>query len=466
MAFLLIGVLGFTIAGACKQELLKIRLNQLTEKAGAVGQLLLHSSASDRDYIYSGVLQGIVDEYDAVLQIADKNGHILEEYDGERYGVTGLPEKYLDANAVQTVNNGGIYAILNYHNGTYDTVMTTVVVGVYGFNSSEPDYIVALHASDKSVDVAYGRLISKFWIPCIVIIGLCVVLIILLNYSITTPIVEMNAVAREIQRGNYGKQVFVNGSDEVAQLAESFNAMAEELDKTDTMRKDFVANISHELRTPLTSINGFVQGILDGTIPQEEQRKYLEIVLAESQRLSKLTREMLDLSRIESGKYTINKVAFDVNELLRRVIITLSNKLEEKEIDFVADFKEERIYVLADVGCIEQVCVNLMDNAIKFTDKGKNITVTTEVADGKARISIADKGKGISKEELSHIWDRFYTENKSRSGNSGMGLGLSIVKRLLAEHGQDIHVQSQPGEGTCFWFELDLVSKNSKALKL
>lgn len=159
------------------------------------------------------------------------------------------------------------------------------------------------------------------------------------------------------------------------------------------MRKDFIANISHELRTPLTSINGFVQGILDGTIPASEQRRYLEIVLAESQRLSRLTREMLDLSRIESGKYKISKAVFDINELLRRVIITLGDKLEEKEIDFVADFKEERICVAADAGCIEQVCVNLMDNAIKFTDKGKNITVTSEIVGGKARITIADEGK-------------------------------------------------------------------------
>ena len=209
-----------------------------------------------------------------------------------------------------------------------------------------------------------------------------------------------------------------------------------------------------------------MQGILDGTIPASEQRRYLEIVLAESQRLSRLTREMLDLSRIESGKYKISKAVFDINELLRRVIITLGDKLEEKEIDFVADFKEERICVAADAGCIEQVCVNLMDNAIKFTDKGKNITVTSEIVGGKARITIADEGKGISKEDLAHIWDRFYTENKSRSGNSGMGLGLSIVKRLLAEHGEDINVESEPGKGTAFSFELELAPKGSGAMKL
>jgi len=236
--------------------------------------------------------------------------------------------------------------------------------------------------------------------------------------------------------------------------------MAEELEKTDTMSKDFVANISHELRTPLTSINGFIQGILDGTIPQDQHRKYLEIVLNESQRLTKLTREMLDLSRIESGKYSINKTVFDINELLRRVLITLENKIDAKKLDINIEFEQERTFVLADSGCIEQVCVNLIDNAIKFTDEGKNISITTKVEDGSVRISIADSGKGISKEDMKHIWDRFYTENKSRSGNIGMGLGLPIVKRLLAEHGRDIIVESELGVGTRFTFELETAPKN------
>lgn len=463
IAFLLVGVLGLTITGACKQELLKIRFRQLNEKAVSVGLMLMQTGISEQQLLYSGVLQSIAQEHDAVLQIAHSDGCIFAEYDGRAAGAM-KDGKYIDTAAMNAISAGKVYSRMDYRNENGEST-STVTVGITSIEG-ELKYIVAIHASDASVDNAYLRILGKFWIPCVVIVGLCIVLILLLNYSITTPLVEMNSVAKEISRGNYSKHVLVTSSDEVGQLAQSFNAMADELEKTDTMRKDFIANISHELRTPLTSINGFVQGILDGTIPASEQRRYLEIVLAESQRLSRLTREMLDLSRIESGKYKISKAVFDINELLRRVIITLGDKLEEKEIDFVADFKEERICVAADAGCIEQVCVNLMDNAIKFTDKGKNITVTSEIVGGKARITIADEGKGISKEDLAHIWDRFYTENKSRSGNSGMGLGLSIVKRLLAEHGEDINVESEPGKGTAFSFELELAPKGSGAMKL
>lgn len=462
MAVLLIGVLGFTLANACKQELLNIRIQQLAERVESVAQMLRLDNDLEalEQPLFISVLQGVVDEYDAVLQVALPDGSIYCEIDGQSIGVIGQPGAALDNNVMRVINQGKTYAIVNYPNKTYNKVMSTVAMPVYsGPDRQEILCIVAMHASDAAVDVAYGRLISKFWIPCLAIVGLCVVLVMLLNYSITTPLVEMNSAANEIKRGNFDKRVYVTSEDEVGQLAESFNAMAEELSKTDTMRKDFVANISHELRTPLTSINGFVQGILDGTIPEQEQRKYLEIVLAETQRLSRLTREMLDLSRIESGKYEVNKVSFDINELLRRVIITMETKLDEKDIDFAADFREERINVLADMGCIEQVCVNLLDNAIKFTDKGKNITVVSEIVDGKAKISISDQGKGISEQDAAHIWDRFYTENKSRAGNIGMGLGLSIVKRLLMEHGQDITVESKLGEGTCFAFTLDLAPK-------
>ena len=306
--------------------------------------------------------------------------------------------------------------------------------------------------------------------------SLAVTIVVILISSLSTwfltrkslaPLRSLSKKISDIQAQNLSVSIDVPEShDEISKLTEAFNQMLVRLNNAFDVQKQFSANAAHELRTPLTSINGFVQGILDGTIPASEQRRYLEIVLAESQRLSRLTREMLDLSRIESGKYKISKAVFDINELLRRVIITLGDKLEEKEIDFVADFKEERICVAADAGCIEQVCVNLMDNAIKFTDKGKNITVTSEIVGGKARITIADEGKGISKEDLAHIWDRFYTENKSRSGNSGMGLGLSIVKRLLAEHGEDINVESEPGKGTAFSFELELAPKGSGAMKL
>ncbi len=463
MAFLLIGVLGFTVGNASKQELINMRIEQILRNAEGIGRFVSLNGALSKKEDYLSILQSAADECDGIVQIADSSGKIViscasNDIDDQ---TDHDAVKYLDPDVMNVVLKEDKYILKNYYSKTYADNMSTVVVGVKDSDEKITNYIV-VHSYTDNIELSYSRLISRLWVPCVAVIGLGIVLIILLNYSITTPLVEMNSVVQDIKRGNFRKHVLVTSNDEVGQLAESFNAMARELEKTDTMRKDFVANISHELRTPLTSINGFVQGLLDGTIPDSEREKYLAIVLSESQRLSKLTREMLDLSRIETGRYKINVASFDINELLRRVIITLGNKLDEKEIDLRVDFQQERIMVNADIGCIEQVCVNLLDNAIKFTDTGKKIVVSSEISDDTAIIAIEDNGKGIAKEELDHIWDRFYTENKSRSGNSGMGLGLAIVKRLLAEHGKDIFVNSTLGVGTRFWFDLDLSLKNTK----
>lgn len=459
MAFLLVGVLGYTIFRAVRQESLNLRYEQLSTRINLVWTLAKENSYLLSDDEFDELFLNLAQESHGVIFIANRSGRIINEFDGIASGVSYLPNKYLDPALIDRLNVKSYYLVSDYYNKTYSMYMSTAVKALRN-SSGVAEYYVVIHFANNGIDSSFARTINRFWIPCIAVIGLCVVMIILLNYSITTPLVEMNSIVYEIKRGNYSKRALVTSKDEVGQLAESFNAMAEELEKTDTMSKDFVANISHELRTPLTSINGFIQGILDGTIPQDQHRKYLEIVLNESQRLTKLTREMLDLSRIESGKYSINKTVFDINELLRRVLITLENKIDAKKLDINIEFEQERTFVLADSGCIEQVCVNLIDNAIKFTDEGKNISITTKVEDGSVRISIADSGKGISKEDMKHIWDRFYTENKSRSGNIGMGLGLPIVKRLLAEHGRDIIVESELGVGTRFTFELEIAPKN------
>lgn len=459
MAFLLVGVLGYTIIRSVRQESLDLRYEQLSSRINLIWSVAKENNYSLLDDEFDDLFQNMSRDHHGIIFITNSNGRIIKEYDGIASGVSYLPNKYLDKSLMQGIQNNNYYYISEYYNKTYSMYMSTSVTALRDSSAKVEHYIV-IHIADNGIDEALLQISGRFWIPCLAIIGLCLVMIILLNYSITTPLVEMNSIVREIKRGNYSKRALITSRDEVGQLAENFNAMASELENTDTMSKDFIANIGHELRTPLTSINGFIQGILDGTIPQDQHKKYLEIVLSESQRLAKLTREMLDLSRIESGKYVINKTVFDINELLRRVIITLESKIDEKNLDISIDFEQERILVQADSGCIEQVCVNILDNAIKFTDSGKNIKIATSVNDGLATINIIDSGKGISKEDIGRIWDKFYTENKSRSGNVGMGLGLSIVKRLLAEHGRDIMVESEVGVGTKFSFQLDVAPSN------
>ena len=169
---------------------------------------------------------------------------------------------------------------------------------------------------------------------------------------------------------------------------------------------------------------------------------------------------MLDLTRIESGNMPLNKTVFDINELIRRVIITKENALENKQLDLDIAFKEEKINVYADQGGIEQVLVNLLDNAIKFTPQGGQISLSSCIKEGKAVIAVKDTGSGIKADILPHIWERFYTENKSRTGSKGVGLGLFIVKRIMVQHGQDITAQSEENKGSVFTFTLELAHKN------
>ncbi len=231
--------------------------------------------------------------------------------------------------------------------------------------------------------------------------------------------------------------------------------MAEEIEKSDRSKRDFVSNAAHELRSPMTSINGFVEGMLDGTIPPEENKKYLEIVLTETKRLTKLVKTMLDLSRIESGRDKPNMQKFDINEVMRKVVIRLGQKIDEKGIIPQIEFENDKQFVYADVDKIEQVLQNLIDNAIKFTPKDKSIILKTELIENKVKITVRDEGVGISEEEIKFIWDRFFTEDKAHTGHkSGTGLGLSIVKSIIEQHNEKIFVSSKKDVGTSFEFML------------
>ena len=273
--------------------------------------------------------------------------------------------------------------------------------------------------------------------------------------TLTRPIKRMNRAARNIAKGSYGDKIPVRGRDEIAQLTESFNLMSQNLERNDKLRSGFVANVSHELRSPLTSMQGFAQGMLDGTIPEEERGKYLHIIVDESRRLNKLIHELLDLSMLDAGSFPLHKTDFDVNELIRRIIIRYIDKLEDNGIELDLDFRQEYCYVTADADRIQQVLVNLIDNAIRYTPEGGTLRIWTHTSEDRVHVSIADSGSGISPDDLPYIFERFYKADHAHSDKSGTGLGLSIVKSIIDQHGQDIHVQSQLGKGTAFVFTLE-----------
>ena len=274
---------------------------------------------------------------------------------------------------------------------------------------------------------------------------------------IINPFVDMNHIVQCYSKGDFSQRIPVQGRDEASQLGKSFNEMADQLKNLEVTRQSFVANVSHELRSPLTSMKGFMEAMMDGTIPPEEHENYIGIVLSETRRMTAMVNDLLDLARIESGIITVNYEVFDINELIRRTLITFEARISEKRMELDVRFSTEQAYVYADSNQISQVLRNLIDNAIKYSPEGRTLGVSTYALRKEVYVTIRDTGVGIPAEDVPHIFDRFYKVEKAHtpSPQVGSGLGLAIVKKIIEAHGQSITVKSARGKGTQFTFTLE-----------
>ena len=297
--------------------------------------------------------------------------------------------------------------------------------------------------------------------------GLIIVPIaLIISKHITKPVSVIDKVVTDFSHGRYDSRVKLRGKDELARLGSSFNDMADKVAGLEKTRRDFVANVSHELRSPLTSINGFIEAMEDGTIPPEEHHKYLEVVLDETRRMTGMVNDLLDIARIESGQYKLNISVFDINELVGRVLITFEPRITAKNIDVDVNLSDEPLYCEADRTRIAQVLHNLIDNAIKFIPEKDGLLTLACIPEGKKiKVVVADNGSGIPKEDLPHVFDRFYKTEKAHThtNRSGTGIGLSIVKLVMDQHNADITVDSD-GNGTRFVFILKRASEPVKKI--
>jgi signal transduction histidine kinase len=316
--------------------------------------------------------------------------------------------------------------------------------------------IVYMNTPVGGVRQARLEVFKNFLFSMGIAIVIAALLIYIFSLRLTRPLKQIKNAAAKISNGEFERRLDIKSRDEIGELAKTFNQMAAALQNLEEMRRGFIANVSHELRTPMTSIRGFVEGILDGTIPPERQNHYLTIVRDETNRLNRLVNDLLDLAKMEAGEMKLTLMPVDINELLRKCVIKLETLLLEKDLTVDADFEEDGILVKADADAIERVVYNLMHNAIKFTPAGGNIKLLTVVQKDKVEVTVKDNGAGIDEEELDMIWDRFYKSDKSRSRDkTGTGLGLAIVRNIINEHGQKIWVESKAGEGTSFTFTLE-----------
>lgn len=323
------------------------------------------------------------------------------------------------------------------------------------FSGNGPQYLliaVPTEVGSKQYTVA---IMNIFIVSCVIVLLISIVLIYFTSVKMTEPIKEIGAAAKKLGRGDFDIHLPEFPEAEYNDLALAFNEMAVSLKNYDTSRNSFIANVSHELRTPMTSIGGFVDGLLDRTIPPEEQKYYLEIISSEVHRLTRLIRSMLNLSKIEAGELKPNFSRFSVLDPIVDTLVTFEKRLEEKKVEIRGLDTPERYYLWADPDLIHQVVYNLLENAIKFVDIGGNITFNFQEVGYFTIVYIRNSGEGLSQEELSLVFDRFYKTDKSRSNDAtGVGLGLNIVRSIIKLHGGKIQVRSIESEYTEVIFAL------------
>lgn len=299
-----------------------------------------------------------------------------------------------------------------------------------------------------------------FWeVFLIELITLCFVAMFMFLFSknITVPLKKINNTLKEFAKGNFDKRVKYNKDNELGELATNINQMADAVNSLEEMRHNFVSDISHELRTPMTSISGFLEGILDGTIPENEKDKYLSIALSESKRLSKLVNDLLNLSRIEDQVKKLNLEAFDLDELSKLVLIKFEDQITSKNINVEFELEGDEFIVIADRDKIIQVLTNLFHNAVKFTPYDGKISINLKKNNRKCFFSVSNTGYGIEPDKLNFIWERLYKGDVSRSTDkTGVGIGLYIVKKIIDAHDETITVSSKLNVDTTFTFTVAL----------
>jgi signal transduction histidine kinase len=308
-----------------------------------------------------------------------------------------------------------------------------------------------------------GAIMPTFLLCGLAILLLAVVLLYFITRQITRPLYEMAIAARSYSRGDFSKRITVAPEGELRVLATTFNQMAENLGRLETTRREFIADVSHELRTPMTTIGGFIDGILDGVIPPEEEQKYLLLVSEETKRLSRMVNNLLDVAKIQSGEISYKMEPFDVSEAVGRVVLSVEERVRESGITLEHNLSDQPVYAIGDQDAIYRVIYNLVDNAVKFCNDGGRIDLGLYPKDGKVYFSVRNTGRGIPEQEVGKIFERFYKTDKSRGENrKGVGLGLYMVKSIIDAHGEDLYVSSQEGRFAEFTFTLKIGEQDGR----
>ena len=316
---------------------------------------------------------------------------------------------------------------------------------------------VVIHYPMSNITASCNGLLNISYMMLVILFLLSMIILIFFTEMVYLPLRKITEATEQYAAGNMHYEFQIDSEDEIGYLGATLSYMASEIARAEDDQKKFVANVSHDFRSPLTSIKGYLEAMLDGTIPPELHEKYLTIVLNETERLTKLTNGLLTLNNLNTKGILLDKSVFDINKIIRNTAASFEGTCKNKTIAIELILTGDKLFVSADVVKIQQVLYNLLDNAIKFSYPDSIIKIETTEKHNKVFVSVRDSGIGIPKDDLKLIWDRFYKSDLSRGKDKkGTGLGLSITKEIIHAHGEHINVISTEGVGSEFIFSLPL----------
>ena len=467
-------VLGIVLMGASEWVLFKNyfakdryeTLDQVVGVTQRTAQYLVQQAElpeGDELDALSTKLEIIGESAEAYLFFTDNDGRVMIASSPDKLESLIVPEEMMEK---IDASDADYYHVFGTLGGMLDG-KSYITVSEMRNENGQPSGYLFLCSSGEQLTQFKQQFWSNFLLSACVMLLCASILTKILMRQLTDPLQKVTDAAQRFGGGDFSVRVEgVEGEGEAADLARTFNRMADNIQMNDNSRGQFMGNIAHELRTPMTTIKGFVDGILDGTIPPDMQNHYLQLVSEETGRLARLIQNMLDLSKLESGEYQVNARMFNIWETLTGVALSAEQRINDGMIDLEGLTMDEKVLVYADPDLIHQVAYNILDNAIKFTPAGGTIKFHVEKLGPEVEISIWNSGQGISPEALPYVFQRFYKEDRSRGLHArGAGLGLNICKVLVNLSGGQIRVESQQGEWCQFVFTLPATPPNPSGMK-
>ncbi len=409
----------------------------------------LYASETDLETV-KDQLDSLAFYLDSTIRIINPSGRLVLDTDVS----LNVEEEVTIENFDPTATSGSYYMVNDFF-GNFDRDMISVFSPIT-YRYVVKGYVV-IHCDMQEIQESCNSLLNISYITLVILFLLSLIILIFFTEMVYIPLRKITYATEQYASGNMHYEFQVESDDEIGYLAACLNYMASQIAGAEDDQKKFVANVSHDFRSPLTSVRGYLEAMIDGTIPPEMHDKYLNIVLNETERLTKLTNSLLSLNNLNTKGMLLDRTDFNINQILRTTAASFEGTCRKKTIVIEMILTGEELYVTADMEKIQQVLYNLLDNAIKFSHHDSVIKVETSVKNNKMFVSVKDSGIGIPKDDLKLIWDRFYKSDLSRGKDKkGTGLGLSIVKEIINCHGENINVISTEGVGSEFIFSLPL----------